>query len=201
MGLSVKWASFNLGAKKPEEYGDYFAWGEIEPYYSSLDPLTWNEGKTGYNWASYKWCMGSENTMIKYCSNSEYGYNGFSDTKTVLDLEDDTANVNLGGNWRMPTDAEWTELRYNCTWTWTTQDGVNGYLVSASNGNSIFLPAAGYLSGTNLKFVGTFGNYWSSSLDTDIPGLAWYVNLYSSYVSRNTNCRFCGYSVRPVYAE
>ena len=201
MGLSVKWASFNLGAKKPEEYGDYFAWGEIEPYYSSLDPLTWNEGKTGYNWASYKWCMGSENTMIKYCSNSEYGYNGFSDTKTVLDLEDDTANVNLGGNWRMPTDAEWTELRYNCTWTWTTQDGVNGYLVSASNGNSIFLPFTGCLTSRTFHLKGSIGWYWSSSVNTDAPDEAWSWVVYSERVYWGSARRCIGYSIRPVYAE
>ena len=106
LGLSVKWAWFNLGASLPEEYGDYYAWGETEPYYSSLDPLTWKDGKeAGYYWLSYKWCMGSGDTMTKYCTESTYtyGYNGFTDGKTVLNLEDDAAHVNLGGKWRMPT--------------------------------------------------------------------------------------------------
>ena len=201
LGLSVKWASFNLGASKPEEYGDYYAWGETEPYYSSQDPLTWSEGKTGYSWGSYKWCMGSGDTMTKYCSNSEYGYNSFTDNKIVLDPEDDVAHVNLGGNWRMPTDSEWTELRENCTRTCTTQNGVYGRLFTASNGNSIFLPVAGFRDGSFLVNVGSSGYYWSSSLYTGIPYNAWYVNFDSSNVYRSSHYRHLGFSVRSVYAE
>ncbi len=200
----LKWASFNLGASKPEEYGDYYAWGETELYYSSLDPLTWKEGKGGgYAWSSYKWCMGTSNTMTKYCSNSSYGYNGFTDNKTVLDLEDDAAHVNLGGTWRMPTDAEWTELREKCTWTWTTQNGVRGRLVTGSNGNSIFLPAAGYRYDTDLYDVGSIGYYWSSSLYTDYPYRAWYVSFNSGDVYRYYDYyrRCYGFSVRPVYGD
>lgn len=194
----LKWASFNLGASKPEEYGDYYAWGETEPYYSSLDPLTWKEGKGGgYAWSSYKWCMGTDNTMTKYCNMSSSGYNGFTDNKTVLDLEDDAAHVNLGGTWRMPTDAEWTELREKCTWTWTTQNGVRGRLVTGSNGNSIFLPAAGNRYDTGLYHVGSYGYYWSSSLNTYYPYDAWGVLFYSDLV-RNYYVRFYGFSVRPV---
>ena len=200
LGLSVKWASFNLGASAPEEYGDYYAWGEIEPYYISQDPLIWKSGKdAGYSWSSYQWCMGSNKTITKYCSNSSYGYNGFTDSKTVLDPEDDAAHVNLGGKWRMPTDAEWTELRENCTWTRTTQNGVNGRLVTASNGNSIFLPAAGSRDNADLRDVGSDGNYWSSSLDTGSPYDAWRVLFYSDYVRRLDNYRYFGFSVRPVY--
>ena len=198
----LKWASFNLGASKPEEYGDYYAWGETEPYYSSQDPLTWKEGKeTGYYWESYKWCMGTENTLTKYCYNSEYGYNGYTDSKTVLDPEDDAAYVNLGGSWRMPTDAEWTELRENCTWTWTTQNGVSGRLVTASNGNSIFLPAAGYRVNTSLYFAVSYGGYWSSALYTGHPYYARRVYFSSDNVSRDYYNRYNGQSVRPVYAE
>lgn len=200
LGLSVKWASFNLGASKPEEYGEYYAWGEIEPYYRSKDPLTWKDDyENGYDWPSYKWCMGNYDTLTKYCNKSSHGYNGFTDTKTVLDTEDDAANANLGGNWRMPTAAEWTELRENCTWTWTTQNGVNGMLVTASNGNSLFLPSAGVWADTNLYDVGDEGNYWSSSLYTGSPRYAGKlrfnsVNIYDGY---NDN-RCYGYSVRPV---
>ena len=205
MGLSVKWASFNLGASKPEEYGDYYAWGETEPYYSSLDPLVWKGGKeAGYAWSSYKWCMGDEYTMTKYCSSSDFGFNGFTDTKTVLDPEDDVAHVNLGGNWRMPTDSEWTELMENCTWTWTTQNGVNGRLVTSGNGNSIFLPAAGYRSDTSLDSVGSYGRYWSSSLSTGMPRYAWGLYFYYGYsdlVFRSDDYRLLGHSIRPVYAE
>lgn len=127
----LKWASCNVGAEKPEDYGNYYAWGEVLP-------------KENYSWATYKYANeASSNKLTKYCDNTKYGDNGFTDNKTALDLEDDVAHVNWGGNWRMPTDDEWSELN-NCTWTWVTQNGVNGYLVaSKTNGNSIFLPAAG----------------------------------------------------------
>ena len=199
LGLSVCWASCNLGAGKPEEYGDYYAWGEIERYYSSQDPLTWKDGKTGYNWASYKWCNGSSSTFTKYNTSSSYGT---VDNKTVLEPEDDVAHVKLGGKWRMPTDAEWTELREKCTWTWVTNyngSGINGRLVKATNGNSIFLPAAGYRRGTCLNDAGSYGFYWSSSLYTGYPGYAWYVYFYSDSVGgSNYYLRFYGQSVRPV---
>ena len=127
LGLSVKWATFNVGASKPEDYGDYFAWGETEP-------------KETYNWATYKWCQGTANTFTKYCSNSQYGN---ADYKTTLDPEDDAAIVHLGGDWRMPTIEEWMELKQNCTWKKITINGITGCQVTAKNGNSIFLPRAG----------------------------------------------------------
>ena len=199
LGLSVKWASFNLGATKPEEYGDYYAWGETEPYYSYLDPLTWKEGKeAGYDWPSYRWCMG-DFYLTKYCNDSRYGYNGFSDTKTVLNLGDDAARAHLGGTWRMPTDAEWAELRDNCTRTRTTLNGVNGVLFIANNGNSIFLPAAGIWLDTRHVEMGTNGYYWSSSLDSVNPTSAWGLYIDGSIVSRDcyySRCR--GFSVRAV---
>lgn len=199
LGLSVKWASFNLGASAPEEYGDYYAWGETEPYYSSQDPLTWKEGKeAGYIWSSYKWCMGSITTMTKYCSSSEYGYDGSTDTKTVLDLEDDAASVNLGGNWRMPTNDEFTELRENCTLEWTTMNGINGGKFIGPNGNSIFLPAAGIRNATNLNYAGSVGQYWSSSLKTDYPYNAYGLNFNSDNPVVYVDYRYYGYSVRPV---
>ena len=195
----LKWASFNLGASKPEDYGDYYAWGEIEPYYSSQDPLTWKEGKeAGYNWESYNWCIGSRRTMTKYCSNSEYGYNGFTDTKTVLDSEDDAARVHLGGGWRMPISSEWTELREKCTWTLTMQKGIKGYLVSARNGNSFFLPAAGFRDETGLIDMGSLGYFFSSSLDTNTPNDAWGVYFNSEYVDIYNFGRSYGLSIRPV---
>ena len=197
----LKWASFNLGASKPEEYGDYYAWGETEPYYSSQDPLTWKDGKTGYNWASYKWCMGSENTITKYCQDPSYGYNGFTDTKTVLDPEDDAASVNLGGKWRMPTDTEWTELRTECTWTWTTRNGVDGRLVTGPSGNSIFFPAAGFRGNTSLNNAGSEGSYCSSSINTEGPSDALRVHFNSDNVNRRSSFRYYGRSVRPVYGD
>ena len=184
LGLSVKWATCNVGATKPEEYGDYFAWGETQP-------------KSTYNWSTYKYCNGSSSTLTKYNTQSSYG---IVDDKTTLDLSDDAARANWGGSWRMPTDAELTELRENCTWTWTTQNGVNGYKVrSRKNGNSIFLPAAGDRNDSSLGDAGSGGYYWSSSLNTDGPYIAWSVRFFSSYVSRIPYCSRCpGHSVRPV---
>ena len=183
LGLSVKWATCNVGATKPEEYGDYFAWGETQP-------------KSNYDWSTYKYCNGSYKTLTKYNNSSSYGT---VDNKTTLDLSDDAARANWGGSWRMPTRAEQDELRNNCTWTWTTQNGVNGYKVtSKSNGNSIFLPAAGYRNDSSLNYAGSYGYCWSSSLDTDYPSSAWDVSFYSGSVRRDSNGRGCGFSVRPV---
>ena len=186
LGLSVYWAMCNIGAEKPEEYGDYYAWGETEP-------------KENYSWSTYKWCNGSSSTLTKYNTNSSYGT---VDNKTVLEPEDDVAHVKLGGKWRMPTDAEWAELLTKCTWTWVTNyngSGINGRLVKATNGNSIFLPAAGFRYGTVLYDAGSNGNFWSSSLNTFYPYFAWYVYFDSDNVSRlSSRYRFGGHSVRPV---
>jgi hypothetical protein len=181
----LKWATCNIGAKTPEDYGDYFAWGEIEP-------------KENYAWSTYKYCGGTEITIIKYCSDSFYGKDDFTDNKTVLDPEDDIATVNWGGAWRMPTEDEQIELLTNCTWTWTTQNGVNGYKVTGPNGNSIFLPAAGVMCKDMLLKAGSFGNYWSSSLDAISPSDAIDVDFDSDYITPNFGIRSYGQSVRPV---
>jgi hypothetical protein len=137
--------------------------------------------------------------LTKYCDNSSYGYDGFTDKKTVLDPEDDAVTVNWGGNWRMPTDDEFTELREKCTWTWTAQNGVNGYKVIGPNGNSIFLPAAGYLNGTSFYGVGLNGHYWSSSLGLGSPHSAYGVSFSSSKgEGRYYGNRYLGLSVRPI---
>ena len=189
MGTSVKWATFNLGATKPEEYGGYFAWGETQT-------------KSIYDWSTYKWCNGEQNKMTKYCPAGKTDYwdgEGTPDGKTVLDLEDDAAHANLGGAWRMPTEEEWTELREDCLWEWTTYEGIKGYKVYGFGSSMIvFLPAAGYRHGTSLDLVGSYGYYWSSSLDTSVPFDACYVYFNSDYVRRYYNCRFYGFSVRPV---
>ena len=189
LGLSVKWATFNVGASKPEEYGCYYAWGETGP-------------KTDYSWSTYKYCNGSSSTLTKYCYNSSYGNNGFTDTKTTLDPDDDVAHVKWGGDWRMPTIDEFTELRNNCTWTWITLNGVNGYIVTSNKSGytdrSIFLPAAGYRYGTSLYGVGSYDFYWSSSLGTGRPHDAWYVYFSSGNLNTISINRYNGQSVRPV---
>ena len=188
LGLSVKWATCNVGANSPEEYGDSFAWGETEP-------------KEVYDWSTYKWCNGSISTLTKYNTVSS---RGTVDNKTTLELSDDVARANWGGSWRMPTDAELTELREQCTWTWTSQNGVYGYKVTSNKSGytnkSIFLPAAGYRNDRSLNDAGSYGYYWSSSLRTEYPYGAWYVKFSSDYyVYRHSNyLRYYGQSVRPV---
>ena len=200
----LKWASFNVGASAPEEYGDYFAWGDPEPYYtdghSQDNPCSnWKANKTGYNWASYKWCSGSYNTETKYCTDSDYGS---VDNKTVLDPEDDAANVSWGGSWRMPTEDEFNELLINCTSAWTTKNGINGRLFTSNiNGNSIFLPAPGSRGYTDLSSLGSRGYYWTSSLNADDPKNARGVYFYSGYFFWFSGDRIGGRSIRPVSDE
>ena len=181
------WATMNVGATSPEDYGDYFAWGETQP-------------KEEYNWSTYKWCEGSDDTMTKYCTDSEYGT---VDNKTILELSDDAANANWGGSWRMPTKEDYDELRTECTWTWTTQNGVDGYKVTSKTyGNSIFLPAAGYRYDSDLHDAGSYGFDWSSSRITecsmDCSFAAYGLGFYSDYVDWFDGERYYGVSVRPV---
>ena len=185
LGLSVKWATCNVGASSPEDYGDYFAWGETEL-------------KTTYDLSTYKHCKGTSRTMTKYCDNSSYGNNGFTDNKTVLDPADDAVIVNWGGSWRMPTYVEFNELMEQCAWIWTTQNGVNGYKVVGPNGNSIFLPAAGHMEDYGLETVGSNGTYWSSSFNTKFPDCNSRVYFVSNDVYWGLCSRGYGLSVRPV---
>ena len=206
LGLSVKWASFNLGATKPEDYGDYFAWGETEPCYSSLDPLVWKPEKPyGYNWMHYKWAMGSETTLTKYCSDAEYGYNGFTDGKISLDPEDDAAQVNLGDKWRMPTDQEWEELTSNCSFVWTQQNGVSGFTVTSKKtgftDKSIFLPAAGVWFWQNLNSAGSEGYYWSLTGYRDSQTCSYGFWFQSSGPGGCSLDRCYGFAIRPVYGD
>jgi hypothetical protein len=187
LGLSVKWATCNVGANKPEDYGDYLAWGETKP-------------KSTYSWRTYKWSNGDGDDLTKYCTNKKFGYKRFVDDKITLLLSDDAALVNWGGSWRMPTTKEQRELINNCTWTWTTQNGVKGYKVtSKSNGNSIFLPATSCRYGSSLyNSAGSYGYYWSSSLYTDGQNEAFSLYFNSSDVDWGGSYRSVGLSVRPV---
>ena len=215
LGLSVKWAVRNVGANSIEDYGDYYAWGETEPYYEdghSQDAgygygddsgLFWKDGKSeGYNWSSYKYCNGQESSLTKYCNNSNYGYNGYTDNKTSLDLEDDVAHLMWGGDWRMPTDDEFEELFANCYCYWTAQNGVKGYIfvskVPGYSGRSIFLPAGGYYYGVGLDKVGNEGDYWSSTLDVEYPCMASGRKFSADFKSWSGSYRYKGHSVRPV---
>ena len=124
--------------------------------------------------------------------------NFIGDNKTVLDQEDDATSVNMGGSWRMPTFEEQTELRTECTWTWTTLNDVNGYNVEGPNGNSIFLPAAGCRLDSDLFYAGSYGNYWSSSLDPYLSGYACYLGFDSDGVYWGGDDRCYGRPVRGV---
>ena len=181
----TKWATCNVGADSPEDYGDYFAWGETQP-------------KETYDWSTYQYCNGSYNTLTKYCNRSIYGYNGFTDDLTTLLPEDDAATANWGSGWRMPTQAEWQELYNNTTVIWTTQNGVDGRLFTASNGNTLFLPVAGYRGNSGLYNAGGEGYYWSSSLGTGHPHRVLYFNFNSSSYYMIDIYRYCGHSVRAV---
>ena len=196
LGLSVLWASCNLGesglVSSPEEYGAYYAWGETET-------------KDNYSWSTYKFGNSSSGPFSKYNTKSLYGT---VDNKTVLETGpngDDVASKKLGGKWRMPTDEEWTALRTNCTWTWTSNynnTGIAGRIVksnvSGHTDKSIFLPAAGYRNVTGLYNAGSRGYYWSSSLYTVSPYYAWDVYFNSDNVGGYNNYRYNGLSVRPV---
>lgn len=181
LGLSVKWATCNVGAASPEDCGDHFAWGETEP-------------KDKYDGDTYKW-YSDFHRITKYCTSSSFGT---FDDKEVLDPEDDAAHVNWGGNWRMPTESEQEELLNNCIWEWTTQNGVNGYKVTSKiNGNSIFLPAAGRRS-NGLGDVGYRGDYWSSSLDWSYSENAYCIYFYSDIEGLSRDKRIFGLSIRAV---
>lgn len=189
LGLSVKWATCNIGANSPEEYGNYYAWGETEP-------------KSEYSYDTYKWydCNSTDTKITKYNSNSQ---SGTIDNKAMLDTEDDVAHAKWGGKWRMPTKEEFEELRDSCTWTRTTLEGVTGYLVTSNiegfSDRSIFLPAAGQYSDTELEAEDTFGYYWSRSLESGFGCfLAW--GLFNNGNVGATD-RTVGCTVRPVYPK
>ena len=182
LGLSVKWATFNVGATSPEDYGDYFAWGETKP-------------KETYSWATYKWCDGTDANITKYNT---------ADGKTILEPADDAAQVHWGGKWRMPTKEECQELLDKCTWKEETRNGINGHIVTGPNGNSIFIPTTGYHNddnGTGVQGLGTITYLWTSST----PGNA---NAYDLLLSHPTladgigsNTRRVGMPIRPVYDD
>lgn len=201
LGLSVKWANCNLGAKSPEQYGDYYAWGEIKT-------------KSKYDWTTYKWCEGTFKTLTKYCFHNVRHF-GIVDNKIVLDPEDDVAYIKLGKGWRMPTKEEFDELIINCTREFSMINGINGFkFTSKINGNSIFLPAAGNYYCEYLWNAGDQGSYLSSTLDTlashSAKGMCFIlhdqITTYSdkglmnmeNYLIDGNPFRCTGNSVRPV---
>ena len=187
----LKWATCNLGASSPSDYGDYYAWGETKPYYyyDSPNSLQWKTGKeSGYS-------------MQSYCGSSDFTeWNPAPYENGILKPERDAARKNWGGNWRMPTQAEFDALKKDCTWTWITEGGHNGYKVTEKNerGNSIFLPAAGYRYGSSLSDAGQLGLYWSSSLYTSDSSRAYRLYFHGGDRNLLSGDRSEGRSVRSV---
>ena len=182
------WAECNLGASSPEEYGNYYAWGEISP-------------KSNYSWETYKWCNGSETSLTKYNTSSSYGY---VDNLTSLVMADDAANVLLGGKWHIPSYSDFVELcnTDNCSWSRTTRSGLWGYLItSRANGATLFLPAAGGYVNSNLSETNDIGYYWTSTLSSACPS-AFFLNTDSETVSPDYVIkRYIGLPIRPVYSD
>lgn len=185
LGLSVKWATCNVGATKPEEYGNYYAWGELKQ-------------KKTYKKSNYKFAINMKGVVNEYSKYNEH------DRKTTLEPIDDVATQTLGEQWRMPTDAECKELIKNCTLTWTDDyngTGVAGRIVTSKiNGNYIFLPAAGYRYGC-LEGAGHSGSYWSSSIYDEYTCYVRCLFLFSDDMFFHHNKRYFGYSIRPVLSN
>lgn len=180
------WATCNVGASSPEDYGNYYAWGETST-------------KSTYNWDTYKYANGNYDELTKYCNKSDYGNNGFTDNLTQLQSGDDAATSAWGSGWRTPSKTQWDELLKNTTNKWTTQNGKKGGLfTSKKNGQTLFLPAAGCRYDGSLGDVGSDGYYWSSTLYAGRPNYAWNFYFRSDDYGVDYNSRLYGRSVRPV---
>lgn len=181
LGLSVKWACCNVGASTPEGYGGYYAWGETEE-------------KSNYTASTYKYYLGNLDSDSHYYDSNEFQNIGSNISGTSYDV----AHVKWGGSWRMPTRDEIKELRKKCSWQWTEVNGIKGDKVTGPNGNSIFLPAAGYRYGTEVNGRGSYGYYWSGTLRENYSGDAYNLYFYSGEFGYLCYCRIYGHTVRPV---
>jgi len=193
------WATYNIGASRPEEYGDYFAWGETTT-------------KSNYTWANYRFrASGDSKDSIKLKKYNTKNIYGLVDNRIILEKGDDAATINWGEGWRTPTETEMREMKDNCTIKNTTLNKTDGYLFTGPNGNSIFLPATGFRQGSNLydasvdSYSVSGGNYWVSSLDTITPYYAWYIYTYSPPLVNNYDMfcyyRYFGKTIRPVCSK
>ena len=181
------WATMNVGALAPHDFGDYFLWGETSP-------------KPVYDWSTYKWCDGSAESLTKYCTSSDYG---MVDNMVELQPEDDAAYVNWGPSWRTPTIEQFQELIDNCNWESISNHGVNGNWITGPNGNKIFLPCAGYRKDGSYLGAGDFGFYWSRTL-SNRPDLAYSLHFMKIGTSANqctADYRAYGGTIRPVLVQ
>ena len=183
------WATMNVGASKPSDYGQHFQWGDTIGYTQDQIELGEGQKKFASDWSDYKW--GVNPNFTKY-----------NTTGATLELEDDAANANMGGTWHMPTPDQIRELINTAytTNTWATQDGVNGRLFTSKNdpSKSIFIPAAGYASNGSLHVEGSEADVWSSMLDMDHVDYGRYLGFFSGNVGLDYYNRYYGFSVRGV---
>lgn len=184
LGLSVRWSNFNVGANYPEDYGDYYAWGEIEP-------------KSEYSLHTYRYWSDLNGNDYAYGADDVQEWVSLGSSISENPLYD-AATANWGGGWRMPTKAEIEELCNLCTWEHVALNGVEGMRVTGINGNSIFLPFAGCRSGVSLKNGGSLGHYWCSTPDNDAVHCVDYLYFGSGYYECSWDTRFYGHSIRPV---
>lgn len=190
LGLSVKWATCNVGSVCPEYCGNYFMWGDVATSFN-------------YSWAAYKYCMSGGKNQTKYSTQKKYGFKRFVDYKSELEPCDDAAHIIWGGEWRMPTINEIRELQSRCVWTWAKLNGINGYKVMSRvpghEGKYIFLPAVGSYSNDKITSVGHVGVYWSSTLELDEPENAHVLKFDRGGVNVDwTDNRCDGHAIRAV---
>ena len=188
LGLSIMWATTNIGANSSDLEGKYFAWGEVN-------------AKQEYTWNTYRHCATGPYDFTKYCKKTNAYDGDFIDNKSRLELADDAANVHWGGEWRMPTATEMKELVQKCKWQCVTRNGVKGQLGTGPNGNTIFLPITGMYSGANKMSAGYQGAYWSSTLDE--PFITYAIHMYVNEIQPNTaeKERYVGANIRPVLSR
>lgn len=184
LGLSVKWAGYNIGAQSPEEYGDYFAWGEISP-------------KGSYTLKNYKFCLGTYESMTKYCYQP---FHGVVDNRMELEKEDDAAHVLWGDGWRIPSKEEFEELWNRCKWKGIAYKGVNGFIVTGPNGKSIFIPKAGNMDGKRRVLQNSYGFYYTRKIDGMDSNAALGYYFLAGKLMRNVGLlREYGRPIRAVY--
>ena len=188
------WSTCNVGADKPSDFGLYFQWGDVQGY--TQDQIGYGKKKFSSDWSDYKWLRNDAFTNYR---NAFVKYRNSGLVLDILDLEDDAANVNMGGSWHIPTPEQLKELINETTSDWVKMDNVNGRLfTSKNNGKSIFIPAAGYASNGSVYVSGSYGLVWASMLDTDGVRYGQYLNFDSSYINLYNYSRYNGLSVRGV---
>ena len=198
LGLSsgTLWSTCNVGASNPSDFGLYFQWGDVQGYTAEQIGLGDGQKKFSSDWSDYKWLRNDAFTNYR---NAFVKYRNGGMVLDILDLEDDAANVNMGGDWHIPTPSQIHELINETTSDWIKMDNVNGRLfTSKKNGKSIFIPAAGLAWDGSVANRGDYGNVWSSMLSSGNVDYGQYLIFYSGDASLSVNDRYSGFSVRGV---